>query len=87
MSIVKRPLASVTKTAEDFIQGAPDAAQTDQPVAASTKGVMLGRQQQISFAMPPELLAKVDATAHKLSITRAAFMKLAITRAVQAEAG
>ena len=86
MSIVKRPLAPVIKTAEDFIQGAPDATQTDQPVAASTKGVMLGRQQQVSFAMPPELLARVDATARKLSITRAAFMKLAITRAVQAEA-
>jgi len=35
--------------------------------------------------MPPELLAKVDETARKLSLTRAVFMKLALTRAVDAE--
>ena len=32
-----------------------------------------------------ELLAKVDETARKLSLTRAGFMKLALTRAVDAE--
>jgi len=46
---------------------------------------MQGRQRQVSFAMPPELLAKVDEAARKLSLTRAGFMKLALTRAVEAE--
>jgi predicted transcriptional regulator len=35
--------------------------------------------------MPPELLERVDETARKLSLTRAGFMKLALTRAVEAE--
>ena len=39
----------------------------------------------LTFAMPPELLAKVDEVARKLSLTRAGFMKLALTRAVEAE--
>lgn len=48
-------------------------------------GVMRGNQAQISFTLPPELLNKVNATAEKLSISRAAFIKLAITRAIEAE--
>lgn len=77
MTIIKKPKQS----AEDFIKGAPDAEKS----AVVTKGVTLGKQSQISFAMPPELLAKVDEAARKLSISRAAFMKMAITRAVQHE--
>ncbi len=86
MAIVKRPNSpsKPTQTAEEFIQGAPDAPDlfSDPPAA---QGVMQGRQRQVSFAMPPELLAKVDETARKLSLTRAGFMKLALTRAVEAE--
>lgn len=70
------------QTAEHFIQGTLDALFSDPPAA---QGVMQGRQRQVSFAMPPELLAKVDETARKLSLTRAGFMKLALTRAVEAE--
>ena len=87
MAIVKRPAHPTTpsRTAEAFIQGAPDAAtaSTDSP---ASQGVMLGKQRQVSLAMPPELLAKVDEAARKLSLTRAGFMKLALTRAVEAEA-
>lgn len=86
MAIVKRPPHPTTsdRTAEAFIQGAPDAAPpiTD---AQTSQGVMLGKQRQVSLAMPPELLAKVDEAARKLSLTRAGFMKLALTRAVAAE--
>lgn len=86
MAIIKRPVSPKARTssAEDFIQGAPDAPDlfSDLPAA---QGVMQGRQRQVSFAMPPELLAKVDETARKLSLTRAGFMKLALTRAVEAE--
>lgn len=86
MAIVKRPTQPTTssRTAEAFIQGAPDAADLfSDPPAAS--GVMQGRQRQVSLAMPPELLARVDEAARKLSLTRAGFMKLALTRAVEAE--
>ena len=77
MAIIKKPKQS----AEDFIKGAPDSDKS----AVVTKGITLGKQSQISFAMPPELLARLDETARKLSISRAAFMKMAITRAVQNE--
>jgi hypothetical protein len=84
MAIIKRPSsqAAPSAAAEAFIQGAPDATAEAQP---ANQGVMLGKQRQVSFAMPPELLAKVDETARKLSLTRAGFMKLALTRAVEAE--
>lgn len=86
MAIVKRPAHQTTssKTAEDFIQGAPDAA-TATVDAHTSQGVMQGKQRQVSFAMPPELLARVDEAARKLSLTRAGFMKMALTRAIEAE--
>lgn len=46
---------------------------------------MLGRQRQISLTLTPELLERVDEVARRLSLTRAGFMKLALTRAVEAE--
>lgn len=88
MAIVKRPMSAQPKTADDFIQGAPDAvpaANTAPTAIPITKGVQQGKQAQISLAMPPELLAKVDAAAERLSISRAAFMKMAVTRAIDAE--
>ena len=86
MAIVKRPThpTAPSKTAESFIQGAPDAAPPTVD-AQTSQGVMLGKQRQVSLAMPPELLAKVDEAARKLSLTRAGFMKLALSRAVEAE--
>ena len=86
MAIVKRPTHATapSRTAEAFIQGAPDAATAAADTPASP-GVMQGKQRQVSLAMPPELLAKVDEAARKLSLTRAGFMKLALTRAVEAE--
>ena len=86
MAIVKRPTHPTTsgRTAEAFIQGAPDAA-TDSADSPVNQGVIQGKQRQVSLAMPPELLAKVDEAARKLSLTRAGFMKLALTRAVAAE--
>lgn len=85
MAIIKRPShqPAPNPSAEAFIQGAPDATAA---TTSAAQGVMLGRQRQVSFAMPPELLSKVDETARKLSLTRAGFMKLALTRAVEAEA-
>lgn len=78
MAITKRP---PKKSAEMFIQAAPDAEKAP-PVV---KGVMAGNQRQITVAMPPELVDRIDAAAKKLSITRASFIKMAISRAIEAE--
>ena len=85
MTIIKRPASASPKSADDFIRGAPDATAQAHTATPITKGVRQGNQAQISLAMPPELLAKVDAAADRLSISRAAFMKMAITRAIDAE--
>ena len=69
------------KSAEMFIQAAPDASEK----VLVTKGVMAGNQRQITVAMPPELLDRIDAAAKKLSITRASFIKMAVSRAIEAE--
>lgn len=76
MAIVKRP---APKSAESFIQSAPDAGER------AVKGVMAGNQRQITVAMPPELVDRIDACAKRLSITRAAFIKLAVSRAIENE--
>jgi hypothetical protein len=81
MTITKIPQK---KTADAFISGAPDGAKTV-PEAVGTGRAMRGNQAQITLTLPPDLLAKANAAAEQLSISRAAFFKLAITRAVQAE--
>lgn len=60
----------------NFIAGAPDALKLD-------KGVRIGKQAQISLAMPPGLLAKVDEAANTLNLTRAGFIKMCLSRAVE----
>lgn len=55
--------------------------QTVQPPQRAMKG----KQAQITLTLPPELLERVNQKAERLSISRAAFMKMAITRAVEAE--
>lgn len=84
MAIVRRPVSAVQKTADDFIQGAPDAAPAVAAPPVTPKGVQQGKQAQISLAMPPELLAKVDAAAERLSISRAGFIKMTLAQAVEA---
>jgi hypothetical protein len=70
-----------------FIAGAPDAAPSvtaAPPAAPAHPRKMAGKQAQITFALPLELLDKVDDMAEGLSISRAAFIKQALTRAVVA---
>lgn len=59
-----------------FIAGAPDSSTLE-------KGVRVGKQAQISLAMPPGLLAKVDEAARALSLTRAGYIKMCLSRAVE----
>lgn len=93
MAITKRPPAPTQPVmdpaaAERFISGAPDAAPAaaaPAPVAVARSNVIKGNQVQVSFALPGDLLVKVDQAADNLSISRAAFIKQALSRAVQAE--
>lgn len=64
------------KQVSSFIAGAPDGSKLD-------KGVRVGKQAQISLAMPPGLLAKVDEAASSLNLTRAGFIKMCLSRAVE----
>jgi hypothetical protein len=87
MSIVKRP---PKKSVDDFIKGAPDSVPSAAAPAAAVadetiKRVMLGKQAQISLAMPLYLLARIDEQAVRLSISRAAYIKQAVSRAVEGE--
>ena len=67
---------------ERIVAGAPDASAAERAAAAKDDRLMIGNQTRISLALPPELLDKVDAMASSLSITRAGFIKQALTRAV-----
>ena len=92
MALTKRPASTMKPpvdpvAADRFISGAPDAA-TAAAVAtpqAPRSNVARGKQVQVSLAMPPDLLVKVDQAADDLNITRAAFIKQALSRAVMAE--
>ena len=66
-----------------FIGGAPDAAPAPTAEAPAVPRKMIGKQTAISLALPPDLLEKIDQMANSLSITRAGFIKQALTRAVQ----
>lgn len=90
MAITKRPQVTAAKpsidpaAADRFISGAPDAAPAAAPAAApvARSKVVVGNQLQVTFALPADLLIKVDQAAETLSISRAAFIKQALARAV-----
>ena len=82
MGITRRP---ASRSADDFINSAPDAAATPSPSPTVKTHRLTGKQVSISLALPPDLLSKVDEAARTLSISRAAFMKQAISRAVVEE--
>lgn len=75
MSIIKRPQTKSEETAIDaFIAGAPDA----KPVPAGKPAKVA-----ISLQLPADLLAKVDAAAGALALSRAGYIKQALARSVQ----
>lgn len=90
MALTKRPASTMKPpvdpaAADRFISGAPDAAPAAAAPQAPRSNVARGKQVQVSLALPPELLVKVDQAADDLSISRAAFIKQALSRAVMAE--
>ena len=60
--------------AQSFIAGAPDAQPAKQVLPDEN-------QKQISLKLPIELLAKIDAAAGELNLSRASFIKMQMTRA------
>jgi len=79
-NITRRP---ATKNADAFINGAPDATVTKTAPAAPAKTIRkAGNQVVISLAMPPELLQQIDQAAAASNISRAAFIKHALSRAI-----
>lgn len=69
--------------AEAFVAGAPDAQPTKPaPPTSYDKGVPKGRKRQISLTIAPELLRQVDEQAKKVGIGRAAFISMAIFKAL-----
>jgi hypothetical protein len=86
----KKPDAPASRQVDEaalarIVAAAPDATAAEKKAAPAHGRKMAGNQAQISFALPVELLNKVDEAASALSISRAAFIKQALARAVQAE--
>lgn len=68
---------------ERIVAGAPDASPAERAAASKQPRRLIGKQTAISLALPPDLLAKIDQMAGSLSITRASFIKQALSKAVQ----
>ena len=64
---------------QSFIAGAPDAqpVKPEEPMVKDEE-----HQKQISLKLPIDLLAKIDAAAGELNLSRASFIKMQMTRAV-----
>ena len=62
-------------SAQSFIAGAPDAQPAKKDDAPDE------HQKQISLKLPRDLLAKIDAAAGELNLSRASFIKMQMTRA------
>ena len=79
MAITKKPTAApqAGADADRFIEGAPD--------APARPGVVRGQRRQITLTIAPELLAQVDVIAQRMGQSRAAFINMAIYRAIQSE--
>lgn len=72
MSQINIPKAA---TVQSFIAGAPDA----KPAPAVDDEL----QKQISLKLPVELLDKIDAAARDLRVSRAAFIKMHLAKAIK----
>jgi len=74
MAITSRPKVTDEKELEKFIGGAPDA----KPETSETQGVVRGKRVQITHTLVPVLLAKLDARADEMGMTRASLINLAL---------
>jgi len=84
MAIQRKPKsAAAAGSAESFIQGAPDAQAAAPAKGTYDKGIPKGRKRQISLTISPDLLRQVDERAKKAGIGRAAFISMAIYKALE----
>lgn len=84
MAITKRPAASKpTSNVDEFISRAPDAAHEQDGEQA--REPERRRKQVISVGIDPALLARVDAAAARLGISRNAAIALAASRFVDTD--
>ena len=83
MAIQRKPKSAAARdaAAEAFVTGAPDAAAVATP-AAYDKGVPKGHKRQISLTIAPEMLRQVDERAKHAGVGRAAFISMAIRKAL-----
>ncbi|KWE98276.1 hypothetical protein WL80_03630 [Burkholderia ubonensis] len=86
MAITKRPDARKAAAIDQFIGGAPDAAAPESsshvwPARAAGRR----KKETISLGIDPALLARVDAAADRLGVSRAAAIAMAASRFVDAE--
>ncbi|WP_241658862.1 CopG family transcriptional regulator [Stenotrophomonas rhizophila] len=77
-SRVKPDQSAAAPDARDFVGGATDGSK---PTARG--GVMRGKREQITHTMPPEMLVRLDRRAKALGITRAAYINLALSKALE----
>ncbi|QUN53144.1 CopG family transcriptional regulator [Burkholderia cenocepacia] len=86
MAITKRPDARKAAAIDQFIGGAPDSAAPDQsPGTMQARTQVRQKKETISLGIAPTLLARVDAVAARLGISRAAAIAMAVSRFVQGE--
>ena len=64
------------KQVPNFIAGAPDGSKSE-------KFFQVGKQAQISLAMLPGMLIKVDKAARALNLTRAGYIKMCLSQAIE----
>jgi len=82
MAIQRKPKTSPAHdAAEAFVGGAPDASAAKS--ATYDKGLPKGNKRQISLTIAPELLRRVDERAEKMGTGRAAFIAMAIFKALE----
>lgn len=77
MSIVKSAKKDPSKNPDAFIAGAPD--------AGKAKGVIRGKRRVITTGFNPDTIDRIDAAAAKLGIARAAWINMAVNKALAAQ--
>lgn len=83
MAIHRKTKAEKPDAAAAFVEAAPDAAGA--PARPEyEKGIPKGNKRQISLTIAPDLLRQVDEQAKRAGIGRAAFISMAIYRALEA---
>ena len=76
---IKKAVKTNQATETDFIAAAPDATAEKEP----KPGVVRGKKRQITLTLPPHMLPKIDETAAEIGISRAAWITMAISKALK----